>query len=283
MLVETVMASWAIVAPLGATLFVAGAVAMLTPNRWAPVVAVSLCLVGVELVVVNGVWGRPVGARVALGIVIAGLALLVLWNVEQCQHDEQAEPISDDHRHELQAIARGIRSRLPLERRAVYAPTDVDGTTPLALSFRSHFPETTTALDELNILLDEIGIARHALWDWWNDEMAAREIPRGPIVLTISGIAEATTPESQPAGFDWREVLGWMQADGSPVVSFEADDVAARTEELDALLVDALRTDECADLRRSRREVDQARRALSRDLQQIEALHVVRSRCDLCR
>jgi len=263
--------------------FLVGGVCLMFAGRRGFAVGVFFCLAAAELVAMNALWGRPVGARVLVGIVLVGFALLILWNVAQTAPQEQAEPISDDHRHELQAIARGLRSRLPLERHAVYAPEGAAGTTPLAVSFRSHFSDVATALDELNVLVREIAVARHALWAWWNDEITARAIERGPIVFVVSGIAEATTPESQPSGFDWVEVLGWLQANGSPVVAAEAPDAAERTAALDGLLVDALDSDECGDLRRLRGEVEKARRSLSRELERVASLHVVRSRCDLCR
>jgi hypothetical protein len=204
----------------------------------------------------------------------------VAWFRDRAQRLRDAVP--DAHRAELQAIAAGMPSSIELDRPAGYHPPGQDGTPLLAASFRTHFPVLAGVLNARAPFVDSLDAARRALWLWWDAEALARDVGHAPLSLALSNIVEHTTPTNQPDGFTWKEVMGWMHVGGSAVIDIENEDVPERRSALDALLVAALASPECAELRRVRFELDAAKLRILNDLARIRAVHVIRGECQLC-
>jgi hypothetical protein len=182
--------------------------------------------------------------------------------------------VSAAHRSDLQTIAEAFNDRLARERTTVY----VSEQRPLhAQAFRTHFPDVAQMLDTWDALVGEIGKARAAVWDWeahnWRDR-ASPAIPG----LVVSRVAE-TGGNTLP----WTEEAGYLMLPGVGMLEIkEGVDRAKFKQPYDEFLADALASNQCAELRRLRLKVDEAKQNLSEELELIRALSVIRGRCDLC-
>ena len=182
--------------------------------------------------------------------------------------------VSAAHRSDLQTIAEAFSDRLARERTTVYASEQ----RPLhAHAFRTHFPDVAQMLDAWDALVGEIGKARAVVWDWEANNWRDRASPAIPGLL-LSRVAEGGGNR-----LPWTEDAGYLMLSGVGMLEIkEGVDRAKFKQPYDEFLAEALATNECAELRRLRLEVDEAKQNLSEELELIRALNVIRGRCDLC-
>ncbi len=180
--------------------------------------------------------------------------------------------VPEKHRDELQAIAAGLDARLDLERPAVYAPVNGQGKQPLAKSFRTHFPSATRMLDEWDSLVAELDEARSALHD-----RVSNDWPNFPILAVARAVETAS--DSLP----WTDTPDYLLL-GEYVVHDveEGVDWAEFKRPYNEAFVAVLETSESAAVRRARLRLDAGKQTLHATLERIEALHVIRGRCELC-
>lgn len=189
----------------------------------------------------------------------------------------ESEPeIPKEHREELQALAAGLEDRLSLERRTTYAPLKADGSRPIAQSFRTHFPQLAGALDRWDGLVRELDEAREMMQQWVGAHDPAFA---GAVAYYFADVIEHGG--GQLPWIDAGDYLGL--GSGLSMVEITAElDIDEFKRPYDDLLARAATTDEASTLQRARLRVDAANEVLRAELERIQALHVVRGRCDLC-
>ena len=222
------------------------------------------------------VFGGPV-----LGVVLLWLAIAVmiaLWTPVRgwlgIPPHASRGGASAAHRSDLQAIAEALNDRLARERTTFY----VSEQRPLDMqAFRTHFPDVAQMLDAWDALVGEIGRARAAVWDWEANNWRDRALP------AIPGLVVSRVVESGGNKLPWTEEAGYLMLLGSGMLEIkEGVDRAKFKQPYDEFLTDALASNQCAELRRVRLAVDEAKQKLSEELELIRMLDVIRGRCDLC-
>jgi len=225
---------------------------------------------------------------------VAGMLLLAIfaegsyrvWRTadEQLVGDEdesQGEPVSDEHRKDLQAIAEHLLEGVK--------PTDIasfladgDERVNLAIAFTEHFPKVSQRVIDWGRLIEAREAGRQVLRDW-----VAEQLSEAGVTGVASGVPgyiarEAEFPEPR---FSVDEQTSEVRIGGSVTLAFSLAPASDRKEKVAALreLFHRVTAQPAhARISKARLEMKSIQIPLIEDLELVRDKTVIRGRCKLC-